>query len=97
MRGAGYIFGKKPVDEFCHINNLTLIARAHQLVMQGYEYHFDNKLVTVWSAPNYCSRCENIASIMKVNDKLQQDFTIFDEVKSEDIPAPKRVVSQFFN
>ena len=28
-RGAGYLFGKKKVDEFNHKNNLDLIARAH--------------------------------------------------------------------
>lgn len=31
-RGAGYYFGEKVVKNFNHINNLILIARAHQLV-----------------------------------------------------------------
>ncbi|KAL7715515.1 Serine/threonine-protein phosphatase [Entamoeba marina] len=47
-RGAGYLFGKSAVDEFCQVNNISLIARAHQLVMEGYKYQFDKKLVTVW-------------------------------------------------
>lgn len=33
QRGAGYIFGKDTVDTFCYTNGLSLVARAHQLVM----------------------------------------------------------------
>lgn len=71
-RGAGFLFGGDVVDTFCHTNDIELIARAHQLVMEGYKLMFNQKIVTVWSAPNYCYRCGNVASILELNEDLRQ-------------------------
>ncbi|KAK3509436.1 hypothetical protein QTP70_035088 [Hemibagrus guttatus] len=76
-RGAGWLFGAKVTNEFVHINNLKLICRAHQLVHEGYKFMFDEKLVTVWSAPNYCYRCGNIASIMVFKDVNTREPKLF--------------------
>jgi serine/threonine-protein phosphatase 6 catalytic subunit len=96
-RGAGYVFGWKVVNEFNRINDLTLVCRAHQLVNEGYKYWFkDKNLVTVWSAPNYCYRCGNKASILKLGPKLEQNFELFDvNEKSDKVPQPKTLVPYF--
>lgn len=39
-RGAGYTFGQDISETFNHTNGLTLIARAHQLVMEVRTYFF---------------------------------------------------------
>ncbi|KAG1347580.1 Serine/threonine-protein phosphatase [Cocos nucifera] len=67
-RGAGYTFGQDISEQFNHTNNLKLIARAHQLVMEGYNWGHEQKVVTIFSAPNYCYRCGNMASILEVDD-----------------------------
>ena len=37
-RGAGYTFGQDIAQQFNHTNGLTLISRAHQLVMEGFNW-----------------------------------------------------------
>ena len=52
-RGAGYTFGQDISEQFNHTNGLKLIARAHQLVTNGYSWNHDKHVVTIFSAPNY--------------------------------------------
>ena len=96
-RGAGWIYGWKVVDEFTHINGLELICRAHQLVMEGFKYWFEKKnLCTVWSAPNYCYRCGNKASILKISSDLSRTIDYFDfSSKSLSSAPPKTLVPYF--
>ncbi|KZL70954.1 protein phosphatase 2A (calcineurin-like phosphoesterase) [Colletotrichum tofieldiae] len=98
-RGAGWLFGDKVATEFNHVNGLKLIARAHQLVNEGYKYHFpQNSVVTVWSAPNYCYRCGNVASIMTVDKDMNPKFSIFSAVPDDQrhVPANRRGPGDYF-
>lgn len=82
-RGAGYLFGENETRKFCCKNDVSLIARAHQLVMEGYREMFNGSLVTVWSAPNYCYRCGNVASILSIDDDLGRNYKVFEAVNQE--------------
>eukprot|EP01061_Rhynchopus_euleeides_P017238 TRINITY_DN286_c1_g1_i1.p1 TRINITY_DN286_c1_g1~~TRINITY_DN286_c1_g1_i1.p1 ORF type:complete len:324 (+),score=111.99 TRINITY_DN286_c1_g1_i1:53-973(+) len=96
-RGAGYLFGGDVVEMFNQTNNLSLIARAHQLVMEGYKSMFDDKCVTVWSAPNYCYRCGNVASVLELDENLNRTFQIVNAAPSETrgIPAKRPAIEYF--
>lgn len=58
---------------------------------------FNKKLVTIWSAPNYCYRCNNVASILKIDDNLNKEFKKFDAASHESrvIPAKKPIPEYF--
>jgi len=96
-RGAGFLFGADITRVFAHINAIDLIARAHQLAMEGYKLMFDQKIVTVWSAPNYCYRCGNVASILELDEHLGQEYKVFQHAPSDirSIPA-KRPPADYF-
>lgn len=67
-RGAGYVFGEDVCERFLQENDMKCVFRAHQLCKDGYQVLFKGKLVTIWSAPNYCHRYENLASICELDE-----------------------------
>ena len=79
-----------------HLNNLKLICRAHQLVQEGIKYMFDERLVTVWSAPNYCYRCGNIAAILKFNTTEDRSALVFSAVPDGMRVIPKHNTTPYF-
>ncbi|KAH9956686.1 Metallo-dependent phosphatase-like protein [Russula dissimulans] len=81
-----WLFGSA-TKEFNHVNSLSLIARAHQLVQEGYKYIFDEALATVWSAPNYCYHCGNMAAILTVRENGARSFTVYDPAEDRERDA----------
>lgn len=96
-RGAGFTFGQDISEQFNHNNDLTVVARAHQLVMEGYNWSHSGNVVTIFTAPNYCYRCGNKAAIMEVDDLLNCRFTQFDPApRSENSSQAKKVTPEYF-
>ena len=47
-RGAGFTFGQDISEQHNHKNGLSLVARAHQLVMDGYNWSHEMNVVTIF-------------------------------------------------
>lgn len=80
-RGCGYLFNGKALEKFHRVNNLELTVRGHQLQMEGYSFLFEEKkLVSLWSAPDYCYRCGNWGAFMEIDSGEKRKFILFREV-----------------
>ena len=96
QRGAGCLFGATQTKEFLHGNGLKLVARAHQVAMEGYKWYFDRQLVLVWSAPNYGYKTGNLAAIMKLDGGNEPVFEVFDQdERSDQKPADSLTIEYF--
>ncbi|XP_056165353.1 serine/threonine-protein phosphatase BSL3 isoform X2 [Syzygium oleosum] len=70
-RGPGLVtFGPDRVMEFCNINDLQLIVRAHECVMDGFERFAQGHLITLFSATNYCGTANNAGAILVLGRDL---------------------------
>ncbi|KAG0008510.1 putative serine/threonine protein phosphatase [Entomortierella chlamydospora] len=96
-RGAGYTFGSLVVEKFLHENGMDHILRAHQLCMEGFQVLFDDQLSTVWSAPNYCYRCGNLASILEVGVEGERHFNVFEAAPENERPTAEAQRTLFSN
>jgi serine/threonine-protein phosphatase 2A catalytic subunit len=81
-RGAGYTFGQDITETYNHENGVQFIVRAHQLIMEGFQWQHGDGVLTLFSAPNYCYRCGNQAAIMQLDENLNKSILQFE-------PAPK--------
>lgn len=82
-RGISITYGSDIVDYFLRKNTFDLICRAHQLVLNGYEFPYNpNKSVlTIFSAPNYCNTYHNKAALLRVEKSLECKFTLIDPAR----------------
>jgi len=75
-RQCSYVFGIDAVTTFLKKNNLTAIIRAHEAQFDGYKMQMINeqtqipRVITIFSAPNYCDVYKNKGACLKFDDEL---------------------------
>ena len=70
-RGAGIaLFGPDRVASFCQSNDLDVVVRSHQVVNNGYEFFANKRLITVFSATDYCGQHKNDGAILEIDRDL---------------------------
>lgn len=76
-RGCSYLFGKAPFLKFMDENGIQLMFRSHQMIAEGFKILYDNRLITLYSAPNYCGNCNNKSSVFTLDGESNYTHTVF--------------------
>lgn len=82
-RGVSCYFSKKNVSTFCKRFQFDLVIRGHMVVEDGYEFFGKKRLVTIFSAPNYCGEFNNWGAVMDVDKDLICSFELLKPRKNE--------------
>lgn len=94
-RGVGLSFGADVTKRFLQENNLELVVRSHEVKDEGYEIEHDGKLITVFSAPNYCDQMGNKGAFIRFTaPELKPDIVTFSAVPHPNV-KPMAYASNF--
>ncbi|XXG67606.1 hypothetical protein AAC387_Pa06g0910 [Persea americana] len=85
-RGVGLSFGADVTKRFLQENNLDLVVRSHEVKDEGYEIEHDGRLITVFSAPNYCDQMGNKGAFLRFKaPDMKPDIVTFSAVPHPDV------------
>ncbi|KAI3734292.1 hypothetical protein L6452_13757 [Arctium lappa] len=94
-RGVGLSFGGDVTKRFLNDNNLDLVVRSHEVKDDGYEIEHDGKLITVFSAPNYCDQMGNKGAFIRFESpSMEPKIVTFSAVPHPDV-KPMAYASNF--
>eukprot|EP00914_Ancora_sagittata_P024837 GHVO01049559.1.p1 GENE.GHVO01049559.1~~GHVO01049559.1.p1 ORF type:complete len:879 (-),score=113.27 GHVO01049559.1:304-2940(-) len=76
--GSGHIvkYGPDRVISFLKANKFDLIIRAHECVMDGFERFAGGKLITLFSATDYCGHHKNAGALLFI----RRDLTVVPKI-----------------
>ncbi|GBG69021.1 hypothetical protein CBR_g3721 [Chara braunii] len=95
-RGVGVAFGPDVTSRFLQENNLELIVRSHEVREEGCQLEHNGKLITVFSAPNYCDQMGNLGAYIRFESDMVPKFTKFKAVPHPNV-KPMQYATNFMN
>lgn len=72
-RGLGMQFGPDITERFCLTNKIRKVLRSHESRNEGVEYEHNGRLITVFSAPNYCDATGNLGGVVHITENPLYD------------------------
>eukprot|EP01128_Nolandella_sp_AFSM9_P003309 TRINITY_DN140_c1_g1_i1.p1 TRINITY_DN140_c1_g1~~TRINITY_DN140_c1_g1_i1.p1 ORF type:complete len:484 (+),score=111.14 TRINITY_DN140_c1_g1_i1:1710-3161(+) len=85
-RGVGLAFGPDVTASFLATNDLEMIIRSHEVKEEGYLVEHNGKLVTVFSAPNYCDQVGNKGAFINFKKDMVPSYVSFTHVPHPPVP-----------
>lgn len=79
-RGVGVAFGPDVTEKFLKKNGLSLIVRSHEVKDEGYAVEHGGKVITIFSAPNYCDQVGNKGAYIRFGHDMEPKFTTYTAV-----------------
>jgi serine/threonine-protein phosphatase 5 len=96
-RGVSYTYGPDHTKRFLDENQLELLVRSHEVKMDGYEVEADGRLVTLFSAPNYCDSVNNKGALIRFKGSdMKPNYIQFSAVPHPNV-KPMAYSSPLFN
>lgn len=80
-RGLGRLFGLRPVNNFLQRNGFSYIVRGHQCKPGGCESNCNRKVITVFSASNYCGIEDNKSGVLFILPSEMYETKLFPPFK----------------
>ena len=85
-RGTAWYFNEVGADRFLSANKLSHIVRAHQVPDFGFQFHFGDKCVTMFSCSHYCGN-SNEAAVLFVDQETARALRIDTKNNAPATPA----------
>eukprot|EP01062_Namystynia_karyoxenos_P028957 TRINITY_DN2184_c2_g3_i2.p1 TRINITY_DN2184_c2_g3~~TRINITY_DN2184_c2_g3_i2.p1 ORF type:complete len:836 (+),score=191.44 TRINITY_DN2184_c2_g3_i2:119-2626(+) len=72
-RGCGFGWTEAASTLFCKSHNFDFICRAHQMVLPGFLWQHSGRVLTLFSASNYCGVAGNNGAVLTVSGEWWLD------------------------